>query len=151
MKFSTRSRYGVRFLVYLGANTNGPVTLNEVSRNEKISIKYLEQIARILKPAGLLSVTRGSKGGYSLAKNPSKISLVELFEVLEGRIEPVACLCEDVECESREGCSTYDFWSGLDETIKSYLASKTLSQLVNEYKVKKNVSFIKKKYSKRSK
>ena len=64
MKFSTRTRYGLRFLLRLAAQPdNSLLQLGQVAQEESISPGYLEQIVRALKPLGILRAVRGSGGG----------------------------------------------------------------------------------------
>lgn len=93
MRYSTRTRYGLRFLINLAGRPAGAcVQLAEIAREEGVSVKYLEQIVRVLRPAGILRSARGAKGGYALAKSPDAIRMDEVFERLEGHISPVECL-----------------------------------------------------------
>ena len=134
MKFSTRTRYGLRLLVYLGVYYNKRlVQLKEIAENEYISIKYLEQIVRILKPSGLISVTRGAKGGYALKIPPEDIFLDKVFEILEGSLDPIDCFSRTEPCVKEKFCSTREFWQGLSDVILEYLHSKTLKDLVLRY------------------
>ncbi|MDD5456848.1 MAG: Rrf2 family transcriptional regulator [Candidatus Margulisbacteria bacterium] len=139
MKFSTRTRYGLRMMVFLGVNYGkGFTQLKEIANSERISIKYLEHIVRLLKPSGLISVARGAKGGYALVKEPSKINLKELFLILEGHYEPVECVAPEKKCKLKDVCSTYDVWCELSVVINKYLESITLGKLVNHYLKKHN-------------
>jgi len=64
MWLSTRSRYGTRLMLELALNyNNGNVFLKDVAREEGISEKYLSQLVIPLKARGLISATRGAKGG----------------------------------------------------------------------------------------
>ena len=63
MRFSTRTRYGLRFLLRLAAQPKDSLLqLGQVAREENISSGYLEQIVRALKPLGILRAVRGSGG-----------------------------------------------------------------------------------------
>ena len=85
MRYSTRTRYGLRFLINLAGRPAGScVQLAEIAREEGVSVKYLEQIVRVLRPAGILRSARGAKGGYALAKSPDVICMDEVFEHLRG-------------------------------------------------------------------
>jgi len=138
MKFSTRSRYGLRFMTFLGARYGyGYIQLKEIAENEHISVKYLEQIVRLLKPTGLLQVSRGSRGGYALARDPEKISLYEIVHALEGSLSAIDCL-DSIDCPMNVNCATVDLWQELSDLIGKYLRSKKLSQLVKLYKKKHN-------------
>jgi Rrf2 family protein len=131
MKFSTRTRYGLRFLVYLALQGGDRyVQLSEAAEREGISHKYLEQIVRLLRPAGLLRSQRGARGGYALAREPEQIDLEELFTYLEGDLAPIACPeVGDVECSRYEYCSTAELWGELETQIRSFLRARTLEDL----------------------
>ena len=134
MKLSTRSRYGLRFLVELAAhNKTGPVFLREISEKQKISEKYLSKLVIPLKGAKIISSIRGTGGGYFLARPPEKITLREIVEVLEGDIDPVACVGDKDVCSSAAECVTREIWCGLGKQIHDYLESLTLGTVVEKY------------------
>ena len=130
MRFSTRSRYGLRFLLRLAAQPKGQLLqLGQVARDENISPGYLEQIVRALKPLGILRAVRGSGGGYALAKSPSKINMEDVFQCLEGGIAPVQCLHKGENCCRQDQCISRDFWQDFDCHIRSFLRQHTLQQI----------------------
>lgn len=136
MKISTKMRYGLRTLIYIGAHgVDRNVQVREISQSEDISPKYLEQIIQLLKGVDFLQVTRGAKGGYRLLKDPKTITLKEVYNLLEGTTNPVECLESDC-CSRRNCCLTYKVWDGMAMAIDSYLESITLGELINEYKSK---------------
>ena len=99
MKLSTRSRYGTRILVELAMNQdNGPLQISEISRRQKISVKYCEQLIRPLKKANLVNSVRGPKGGHVLSKNPQKITLGEIVRLFEGQTDLVHCISSPEDC-----------------------------------------------------
>lgn len=134
MKFSTRTRYGLRFLIRLAnAPRNKLVQLGELARDEGISPGYMEQIVRILRPSGVLRSMRGATGGYALAKSAEEINLEELFVRLEGGISPVRCIAPGGKCERMDKCSTRLFWAAMDEHMRAFLRSVTLQDLIDKY------------------
>lgn len=138
MKYSTRTRYGLRFLVFLALkNEDRFVQLSEVEAHEKISLRYLEQIIRLLKPSGTIISSRGKYGGYKLAKDPKEIKLDQVFSHLEGDLAPIACLAPDQECYRHVDCPTLPMWQELQELINGYLAGKSLQDMVDQYKAHK--------------
>jgi len=135
MKFSTRTRYGLRFLIYLGSEGGGRyVQLGEISEAEKVSQKYLEQIVRLLKPSGILDSARGVTGGYKIAVDPDKVRLDHLFELLEGDLAPINCLREDEHCERASRCPTLPLWIELDDLVKNFLKERSLGDLIRNTK-----------------
>jgi Rrf2 family protein len=59
-----------------------PTSLSEIARRQQLSAAFLEQLFRKLKTAGLVSPSRGMKGGYVLTRAPQAISLLEVFQAL---------------------------------------------------------------------
>ena len=135
MRFSTRTRYGLRFRLRLAAQPQGSLLqLGQVAREENISSGYLEQIVRALRPMGVLRAVRGSGGGYALAKAPADINMEEVFQHLEGEISPVRCLSKGRSCQREKHCSTRGFWSELDAHIRSFLQQRTLQEIIDTEK-----------------
>ncbi len=135
MRFSTRTRYGLRFLVHLASNPTGKlIQLKELAREENISAGYLEQIVRSLKPLGIMDSVRGAAGGYMLSKNPKEINLEDIFTHLEGDISPVACVNADLQaCPRSDVCSTRSFWQDMDAHLRKFLQSMTLYDYMTNY------------------
>lgn len=133
MRYSTRTRYGLRFLSYLGTvyHTKGPshfTQLGEVAGAEEISLKYLEQIVRKLKPLKIIDSARGVKGGYRLTAAPENFKLQDIFDCLEGSSSPVPCIRNNESpCSRQDYCATHKLWKKLDEHMHSYLESASLA------------------------
>ena len=135
MKLSTRTRYGIRSILELAENYGkGPVQLKKIAKDQEISIKYLEQLMAILKSAGIVKSTRGSKGGYILAKQPKEIKLSDCFNYLEGPIVTVECVENENYCTKTNDCITRQVWSEIQEAVISILESYTLQDLINKAK-----------------
>ena len=135
MRFSTRTRYGLRFLLRLAAQPKDSLLqLGQVAREENISSGYLEQIVRALKPLGILRAVRGSGGGYALAKAPSEINMEDVLLHLEGEIAPVRCLTKGRRCQRESQCSTRGFWKELDSHIRGFLQRHTLQEIIESEK-----------------
>lgn len=91
----------------------GSVQIREIADAHGIPQHYLEQILVVLKKAGLVESQRGSQGGYTLARPPSRISVLEILECLEGSLEIVPS-------QRREG-PLAGFWKKLDDGIRGTL------------------------------
>ena len=132
MAFSTRTRYGLRFLLCLATLPEGKrLQLNEIGKKENISSGYLQQIARALRPLNIMTAVRGTNGGYALNRRPEDINLEEVISFLEGDLSPVRCLTEE-HCPRKNKCSTVSFWKEYDEHVRSFLRSKTLRDLARD-------------------
>ena len=130
MRFSTRTRYGLRFLIRLASTQDLRLQLGVVAKEEKISSGYLEQIVRALRPLKILKAVRGVGGGYQLCKSPADIRLDDVIQALEGGISPVSCLTS--YGPRQDICTTREFWEDMDRHLRGYLHSKTLQDLVKK-------------------
>ncbi|MBN2382071.1 Rrf2 family transcriptional regulator [bacterium] len=130
MKISTKSRYGIRALYDLAVHqADGPVQLRDIAKRQNISEKYLEQLMARLKTHGLLNSVRGPHGGYLLAKPASSIKIIEIFEILEGPIEPVPCNAAHFHCQNTSLCAANDLWEKLLSSVRDILESTTLADM----------------------
>ena len=131
MLVTTKGRYAMRLMVYVSGFPERKVTLREVAEKESISLKYLEQLARDMVEAGLLTSARGHGGGYMLSRPAEEIRAGDILRAAEGTTVPVACaaLEEDGNCPRESECSTIAFWAGLDNVIERYVDNVSLASL----------------------
>ncbi len=132
MMVSTKGRYALRVMIDLAMHSDdGRVSLSDISKRQKISLKYLENITSILVKAGYVDGTRGRGGGYVLTKPTAEYSVSEILKLTEGTLAPVACLGTDHnECMMASECITLPMWTRLDSLIEGYLSSVTLADLI---------------------
>jgi Rrf2 family protein len=87
LSITTKSPYAVRALTELARmETEQPVPIGELARRRDIPVQFLEQLFAVLRRAGVLKSQRGVKGGYSFARPPGDITVLELVELLDGRL-----------------------------------------------------------------
>ena len=85
ISITTKSPYALRALAELGrAGDAAPVPIGELARRRDIPVQFLEQLFAVLRRAGILRSQRGVKGGYSFARPPSEVTVLELVELLDG-------------------------------------------------------------------
>ena len=106
----------------------------DISENQKISIKYLDQIIQSLKTAGLVINVKGKKSGYRLTRNASDITILQIHTAFEPEIAVIDCLSEHIVCELEEICYTNSFWDGLNKLVKEYFTNTTVEDLVKKRK-----------------
>ena len=84
ISITTKSPYAIQALSELGQSGEGPVPIGELAKRREIPTQFLEQLFATLRRAGLLKSQRGVKGGYSFAREPGSISVLEVVELLDG-------------------------------------------------------------------
>lgn len=143
MKFSTRTRYGLRILLNLAQRDEDIfVRLQDLATEEDVSIKYLERIVRPLHNAGLLRAARGTGGGYALADSPDNITLDKVFYHLEGTLECVPHLEKETTSSSYSGEFSRNLWVALESNMLMFLQGITLRQLVKSEENKEVWSWV---------
>ncbi len=85
ISITTKSPYALQALAELGrSGGDGPVPIGELARRRDIPVQFLEQLFAVLRRAGVLRSQRGVKGGYSFARAPAEITVLDLVELLDG-------------------------------------------------------------------
>ena len=139
MLFSTKAEYGVRLMVELGRQAGTtPVALSAVAEAENLPLSYLEHLVAKLRQAGLVTSTRGARGGYRLARDPQQIRMDEVVEALEGQIAPMECFHATpegkVQCshevDGDQACATKLLWTRVQGGVNKALSGTTLADLV---------------------
>lgn len=132
MKISTKGRYAVRVMLDLALNNTGEsIKVKDIAARQDISEKYLEQIIAMLLKAGYVISTRGARGGYRLAKDPSEYTVGMIIRLTEGSIAPVTCLEEGTEvCDRCTGCDTLQVWQDIYDAVNNVVDNVTIADLL---------------------
>jgi Rrf2 family cysteine metabolism transcriptional repressor len=122
-------------MVQLGRNYGaGPASLAEIAGAEDMPRAYLEQLAFVLRDAGLVVSTRGAHGGYQLARAPEQIAMSEVLRALEGPLAPMICASDepgfDLACDRTSSCTVNLLWVRVRDAVAGALAGVTLADLV---------------------
>jgi Rrf2 family protein len=128
MKFSSKAEYGLMAMTNLAKAYPEQKNLAMISREEGISLKYLEQLATILRKKNLITSTKGKQGGYVLAKKPNQLTVGEIVEALDGPIAPMKCIGKF--CAKATTCSSNVVWEKVSSQIKKTLYSMKLNQII---------------------
>lgn len=131
MKISTRGRYGIRLLIDLAEHSGeSHVSLASVAERKVISIRYLEQVAVILRRAGYIRSVKGASGGYTLARLPQDIVIGDALRELEGDMLVVDPPLPNVRETKLQRCVRLTVFDRLNERIAQVIDRKTLASLV---------------------
>lgn len=136
MKISAQEEYGLRCLVQLaGLAPEESLTLPQIAQREGISVANAGKLMWLLNKASFVQATRGTKGGYSLARPASEIYLNEVIKVLDA--DQIDNHCESYKgvmdrCVHKGDCGIRPVIVGLHEIVHEALSQIMLAQLVGE-------------------
>jgi Rrf2 family protein len=87
LAITSRSPYAVKALAELARRGDSvPVPIGDIARARDIPVQFLEGLFATLRRAGILQSHRGVKGGYSFARPPADVTVLEVVELLEGEL-----------------------------------------------------------------
>lgn len=136
MRITTWAEYGVICSLHLAKRgATGPVTGRELAAIERLPADYVEQILLRLRRAGVIKSTRGARGGYTLARPASEISIRDVIQASELETFDLHCLSHPVEedrCSASHSCSIRPVWVMLQRRIDDVLESVHLSDLLHD-------------------
>jgi len=125
--------YGLTAMVHLAQSYSaGPIQIKEIADTHGIPQHYLEQILVSLKKTGMIESFRGAQGGYSLAKHPNQILVLEILSHLEGKLTIIP--------EAQKNHLLDFFWQSLEHSIVQLL-DKNLEELIQDVENAQQSSF----------
>ena len=125
--FKASVEYGMRAVLYL-AEKGSICSSREVADEMSIPRDYLIQLAQLLRNAGIVHARPGKNGGYSLAKDASEISMLDIFNALQNdrlraerkEAEDASDLLQDITA----ACSA------VEHEMEEYMSSITLQNMI---------------------
>lgn len=131
MRFSTKTRYGIRTMIEIAcADQSKGVFQKDISKNQEISNKYLDQIIQALKVSELICNVKGKKSGYILTRKPSEISMYDIHNSFEPGICVIDCISISHNCLRNKNCLAKCFWTELNQKITDHFKATTLEFLI---------------------
>jgi Rrf2 family cysteine metabolism transcriptional repressor len=114
---TTKSPYAVRALAELARRgQTAPVPIGEIARAREIPVQFLEGLFATLRRAGILQSQRGVKGGYSFARPPGEITVLEVVELLEGEL-------------GTDAAANGPIWTEAVDAVKTVLGGSTIAEV----------------------
>src|SRR6185369_14642936 len=141
MKLSTRGEYALRALLVLGRDyqeDDSVVRIQEISDQQNIPKRFLEQILNDLKSAKVVESKRGVSGGYRLARRPEEITLAVVIRHIEGALAPVSCVSErfyeKCSCPDESRCAIRSVMKEVREAVVRIAERLTIADLCERSK-----------------
>jgi Rrf2 family protein len=133
MQLSMRTDYALRALFTLVEHHGDePIPINELARRNDIPKRFLEHIMLDLKKCGWAQSVAGKRGGYLLAKNPSRITMGEVVRHFDGYLAPIACVSvTNYKCCSQESvCRFRRVMMEARNLVARLMDSTTLAEVI---------------------
>jgi Rrf2 family protein len=128
LKMSEATTLALHTMVYLAGSPDHPASAREVAEHFQASEAHLAKVLQRLGKAGLVHSTRGPHGGFTLAKDPSGVTLLDVYEAIEGRLEVTGCLFDPPICGGGT-CILGGLALSVNKQVRDHLAGTRLSDL----------------------
>ncbi len=142
VEISCKTEYAILALIELAAHYDQgePLQIRFIAAQQNIPDRYLEQLLATLRRGGVIRSQRGAKGGYILAREPWKITLLEIINCLEGA---------DVDYDENNGSSQtlasaviVEIWQEAREIANSILQKYTLQDLTEKLNARRQLDIM---------
>jgi len=130
LRISKLTDYGTVLLANLAANQKAVCSAADVAHATGIALPTVSKLLKSLGRAGLVTSTRGSNGGYRLARDPRDISAADIIDALDGPVSITECSASDSQCKHEDVCSVGGAWQRVNVAIRRALGDVSLSDLV---------------------
>ncbi len=129
MQITRESDYAVRCLLYLKERGDAFSAVGEISETMSIPRTFTSKILQKLTKAGIVRSVRGVGGGFTLNREPGKITLLDVIEAVEGPIKVNVCVIDRKSCDRVETCSVHHIWVKMRKDIRKWLESYNFSNI----------------------
>lgn len=99
VKFTEASTIALHAMAVLASESDAAFSVRELSGRLPVSANHLAKVLQRLTHAGLVEASRGPSGGFRLRRAPTEVTLLEIHEAVEGRLDVVGCLFTPARCD----------------------------------------------------
>jgi len=128
LKISEAFALAVHACALIASSEGKKLSAPDLAATLKASENHLAKVLQRLVKAGLIKSARGPRGGFTLAMDKKDVSLLRIYEVIEGRFPDGACLFDAPACGG-SSCPLRGFLSKINKTALDYFKKTTLSDL----------------------
>jgi Rrf2 family transcriptional regulator, nitric oxide-sensitive transcriptional repressor len=128
LRISEAANLALHTMVLLAGIGDKRYSVRQIARTMCASEAHLAKVLQRLSRAGLVESARGPKGGFTLARRPDEITLLDVLETIDGPFEPQDCLMRGRLC-GEFGCLFGDLLGEMNERIRKYLDGRNLEDV----------------------
>lgn len=125
--------YGVIVATHLAARPERQANAASIAGATRLPRATVAKLLKALAHAGLVTATRGSAGGYRLARLPAAISVAEVVVAIDGDIGVTECSVHEAGCERTTWCPTRPHWGAINRAVGAALSAITLQDMLSPF------------------
>jgi len=133
LRVSEAASLALHTMVLLAANSGKLLSTREIASTLKVSEAHLSKVLQRLAREGLVESIRGPKGGFALARSSGRITLLEVYEAIEGPLGDTDCLLSKRLCDG-DNCIMGPLLRDTNRKVREYLSKTTLAGVTDAYR-----------------
>ncbi len=128
LKFSEAFVLGLHATAIIAKHKGDKVSVSYIAEDLQGSLAHLQKVLQRLVKAGIVTSTRGPKGGYLLAIKAEDIKLLDIFEAIEGKMQLCNCLFDAPVCQN-SSCILGSLTSDVNRQVMTYFTTNTVADI----------------------
>jgi Rrf2 family protein len=130
LKLTKKADYGLIALTHLAAHPEqGSASAKEIAERYRIPLPLLSKVLQKLARTGILAAEYGTKGGYRLARDPRRISALEVIRAIDGPVNLACCFTDLDECDQSTHCTVREPLRKVHEGILNLLSGISITDI----------------------
>jgi len=129
LKISEAASLALHSMIILAKNREELVSVKFMAEELDVSANHLSKVMQRLVKSGLVHSIKGNRGGFKLAQKPEDISLLDIYEAIDGKFNPSGCLLGRNTCEPHE-CILGDLVRSVNNQVEEHFRNTTLSSFI---------------------
>jgi len=127
--FSRKCEYALQGILYLAEMKDmGNISAEQIAGDLDISKEFISKTLQSLVKEGIVRSTRGKSGGFSLAKDPASMSLLDIVLIIDGNTIFESCVLGLPTCGSDSPCPVHETWGPIREASRAMLENTTVDK-----------------------
>lgn len=142
---SNTCKYALRSIIYIGIKSTPErlVNVRTIATELQVPMQFLSKILQVFVRKGILTSVKGPAGGFRFSKDPFKVTLFEVVEIVDGTNLFESCIvgtrpCNSVD-EAHKKCPVHDEYSSIRQEIVSFFKKETIGSIVNNFESKEKL------------
>jgi len=132
MYVTRKADYAIRCVLYLTKNLGRVASVDEIAGAMYVPKTFLAKILQRLMRVGIVSSTRGIKGGFQLTKDPEDTNLLEVIEAIQGPSAANICAINKKLCSLSSRCTVHPIWLKIRKKVEQELKKENFAKLAKE-------------------
>jgi len=134
LRLSKKADYALMAMKHLAQKSSGApsTSARDIAEQYDIPIELMAKVLQRLVRTGLLVSTQGTRGGYTLSRAASTISVADVIQAIDGPVTVTACSTQKNDCEQYRKCSIRDPLWQIRQRIVAALDTVTLAEMATD-------------------